>query len=342
MNRARIAALGMGALLVAGAIAIVPSAVFAAGNNITVSPATTNTTTGGTFTVTVNANSDVAISGAGAALNFDKNLLSLTGIAKDATEVANGVSYAGFPTAANTASFIATANAAGQIPTIAWTYTDGSSFEAAGADHGIFSATFQVLAGGNSSLDPVIVPGVGGLLDGTVAGYGASLSPVTTASGAVVNPIVAPTPTPTPTVAPTPPPSAAPANGTTNVTGSLDAGFLTLSVPPSVTIPLVRNATNLSTVNAQILSNISWNLDVRDTNLGPNHGHMVSGANHLADSMKAYENIASQVNLEAGPSIVSTGANSANVAVTLSQFVAGSDVPGAYSISLLFQAISGF
>ena len=120
MNR-KLAALGMGAMLAIGSL-ILPMTAFAANNSISVSPSTTTISpagsTGGTFTVSVTGNGLVDISGAAAALSFDKSRLQVTAIAKDTTEVANGVTYAGFPTPANTASFLANANAAGQIPTI--------------------------------------------------------------------------------------------------------------------------------------------------------------------------------------------------------------------------------
>ena len=72
-------------------------------------------------------------------------------------------------------------------------------------------------------------------------------------------------PTPTPVATPTPvPASAPPGSGTTNVSGSVDSGFLGLSVPANVTIPLVRNATNNVDVPVTIYSNILWNLQVSD------------------------------------------------------------------------------
>jgi len=185
-------ALALSAVLLVATV-LVPATAFAAGNTISVSPATTTISpagsTGSTFTVSVNANAAVAISGAGAALSFDNTKLQLTALAKDAAVNADGPdTWAGWPSggASGMTTFIANANAAGQIPTIAWAFSAFS--EAAGADHGIFSATFQVIAAGDTALVPVIVPGVGGMLDGTPGPtFGDPLAVITVVNGRVAN-----------------------------------------------------------------------------------------------------------------------------------------------------------
>ena len=205
----RLALLVAAALLVVSAFAVA-APVLATGNSISVSPATTTISpTGSTFTVNVTGNGSVAISAAGAALSFDKSRLQVTAIAKDATEVANGVAYGGWPTggANGMTAFIAAANASGTIPTISWFYVDGSSNETAGAEHGIFSATFQVIGCGNVTVTPVIVPNIGGMNDGTSATYGAPLTNITLSSAAVVNPCPSPSPSPSPSASPSPSPS---------------------------------------------------------------------------------------------------------------------------------------
>ena len=198
------------ALMVVGSLLILVPAIASADtggtNTIKVIPATTTINpvgTGSSFTLQIAVNGAVTVSGAGAGLAFDKTRLTLTALAKDATEVANGVSYLGFPTVAGTATYIANANTNGQIPNISWSYLDGSSFEAAGASHGVFSATFTVIATGNSALTVNQSPAI---LDGTPANYGNPVT-VTTVNGSVVNAVA---PTPTPTVAPTPTPTVAP------------------------------------------------------------------------------------------------------------------------------------
>jgi hypothetical protein len=177
---------------------IVPATAFAAGENIFVSPATTTIapagSTGSSITVTVSSNTSQVTTGAAAAISFDNTKLQLTAIAKAADPVTLGAGWAGYPTVANTAAFIAVANnggtvpgtsnviSAGTIPTIGWFTTDGSTLSAS-ADHGIFSATFTVIAAGDSSLTPVIVPGVGGFLDAS----GTAFDPTSLTAGAVVN-----------------------------------------------------------------------------------------------------------------------------------------------------------
>jgi hypothetical protein len=139
--------------------------------------------TGGTFSVTIAANAATSISGAGTGLQFDKTKLQVTALAKDATEAANGATYIGFPSSGSMAAFIANANANGLMPNISWAYLDGTSSEVAGADHGVYSVTFQVTALGDSSLTPADSPAI---LDGSNGTYGQGLS-VTPVAGHVVN-----------------------------------------------------------------------------------------------------------------------------------------------------------
>jgi hypothetical protein len=80
------------------------------------------------------------------------------------------------------AAKIAAFNTAGQTDTIGWFTTDGSTLSA-GADHDIFSATFTVTAAGDSTITPVIVPGIGGFLDG----IGGSFDPSSVTAGTVLN-----------------------------------------------------------------------------------------------------------------------------------------------------------
>jgi hypothetical protein len=200
VHRSRLAALSAGALLFASSV-VVPAATVAvdppAGTiKVLDAPTYAPGATGQQFTVHVVANGSVDISGAGTGLTFDKTKLTLTALAKDATEVANGAAYAGFPSAGTIAAFIAAANANGSIPVIGWSYFDGSSFEPANADHGIFSATFTVKALGDSTLT-VAVGNSGGILNGTDPGgaYGSALT-VSTVDGQVVNPAPPAPPTP--------------------------------------------------------------------------------------------------------------------------------------------------
>jgi hypothetical protein len=190
--------LALAAILLVGEASAPVAATATATTTVFVTPATTTISplgsTGGTVDVAIDFNAAVDTSGAGAALSFDKTKLRLIAVAKDATEDANGVVYAGFPSSGTMATFIATANANGRIPTIGWSYFDGVSFETPGADHGIFGATFTVIAAGDNTLNPVI-DAYGGLLDGTVANYGAPVTIASLVAGAVANAL------PTPSIA---------------------------------------------------------------------------------------------------------------------------------------------
>jgi len=193
--------LALGAVIALGA-AIAPAAPAAsnaravATTSVFVSPATTTVapagSTGGTFTVHVSANSAVDLSGAGAGLTFDHTKLQLTAVAKTVVPVDPGTPavYAGFPSPGQLAAFLSNANTTGSIPAIAWSYTDGSSFQPAGVDQGIFAATFTVTAAGDSALTPVI-DAFGGLIDGRVATYGAPVTIDSILAGNVVNPAAA-------------------------------------------------------------------------------------------------------------------------------------------------------
>ena len=181
--------LSLAVSVVAGLSGVVPPTGVQAdtGNTNTIkvlgAPTISPEATGGSFTVNIVVNASVSLSGAGAGLQFDHSKLQVTAIAKDATEVANQVSYLGYPLAANLTTFLANANSSGQIPNISWTYLDGVSAELANTDHGIYAVTFKVTALGDSTLTPNDSPTI---LDGTVATYGAPLG-VTTVNGTVVN-----------------------------------------------------------------------------------------------------------------------------------------------------------
>jgi hypothetical protein len=185
--------LALGALVALGG-AIVPATALAdtgATNTVKVlhAPTINPAATGGNFTVDIVANGSASISGAGSGLGFDKAKLQVVSLAKDTTEVANGVTYLGYPSSGNLAAFIATANTNGQIPNISWAYLDGASTESGNADHGIYSVTFHVTALGNNTLVPNDSPAI---LDGQVASYGNPLLPLTLVNGNVVNASVMP------------------------------------------------------------------------------------------------------------------------------------------------------
>jgi hypothetical protein len=177
-------ALAMSALLAfTGIGAPVASAVV--GNSLTINAPATTTSQGASFTVQVTGHSGIDVSGTSATVVFDKARLQVTAIAKGTDWTAAGASWAGYPSVANMATFLAGANAAGKVPLIAAYFLDGSGLPA--GDHGFLSVTFSVIACGGSVLGLPIGPADGGMLDGQVATYGSDLA-VTSTSGSVSAP----------------------------------------------------------------------------------------------------------------------------------------------------------
>ena len=339
----KVAAAALGAILTAGTLALAAAPVFAAGNTIYINPAATTTSAGSTITVKIDGDSgSQLVSGVGASIQWDKTKLNLQSIVKGADWLNMSVGGTPFPAAfAGVPSSYTSANSNGFINGMAAHFepdvTDPLNpiYPALSGNHTFLTFNFVVLSGWTGDSPITLTPSTGNdtFLDGTPATYGDGLTSVQT-QGTVSIP--APTATPVPTATPT----LAPANGTVNVTGTLSAGFLSLQCPTAVSIPLVRNSTNTKDVVCSIYSDGTWNLMVNDPKGPPNTGHMTDGAKHLTDAMHAV-NGATDVNLETGGTIAS-GSNSVSQTTTLSQFVGGTDQPGNYAISLVFQAISGF
>ena len=365
--RLRIAAFGAAGLLLGGLI--VPVSALAAGSgSLKVSPITSTTSTGSSFAVDVVTNANVPISGAQATLSFDKTRLQVTSIAEAGPWAADGATWIGFPNSANMAAAVAQYNSSGNVGAYpkggmaVFFFANGIS-EPANADVPLFTVTFQVTACGNSSLGLSIGPRDGSLIDGTIGStYGYSV-PVTSTSGSVVNPCPGQSPSPTAPAAPSPSlsplptqtpsagPSSSPLDGITRVSGTLDAGFLGLTVPASATIPFVWGSTNRAFVLVQVSSNRSWGLSVRDAAAGSDQGHMTSGTNRLATAMTAWAGAGDRVGLDRGGQLTFGGPTTTvdggvsgvdYVAVELDQFIGGADQPGTYGISVLFQAMSTF
>jgi hypothetical protein len=207
-------ALVLGSLLV-GAYLLVPATALAAGNSLRLSPASSSVGNGATFTVHVIGNSAGAVSGTSASVTFDKTKLQVTAIVKGTDWVNGGAGWAGYPTSANLATFLANANSAGKIPSIAAFFLSGSL---PAGDHTLFNVTFHAIATGSAVVNLPIGPSDGGMLDGSVATYGNALT-VTAASPAgtyTINAAPAPTPTPSTTPAPSATPAAIPTQPPTN------------------------------------------------------------------------------------------------------------------------------
>jgi len=177
--------LALAAVLALGSV-IVPSAALATGNSLRVAAAATSASIGDTFTVQVIGNSAGKLSGTAASVTFDKTQLQVTAIVKGANWVAAGSAWAGFPLTANMATFIANANTAGKIPTIAAFFLGADSL--APGDHTLISVTFHAIANGSSSIDLPIGPLDGSMIDGAVATYGDALTVASTGGAVKVGP----------------------------------------------------------------------------------------------------------------------------------------------------------
>ena len=143
-------------------------------NTLAIDPVTTTTSVGDNFTFDVVGSSVGPVSGTGASVVFDPGELQIVSISKSDDWVSNGAGYAGYPSAANMAAFIASANAAGKVPPIAAFFADGSSYLEAG-QHDLYSVTLEAIACGDSDLELPMGQADGGMLDGRSDTYGDQL-----------------------------------------------------------------------------------------------------------------------------------------------------------------------
>jgi hypothetical protein len=142
-----------------------------------------------------------------------------------------------------------------------------------------------------------------------------------------------------------------------NVNGTLDSGFLGLTCPSSLAIPLLRGNTNQLNVPCQVYTNTVWNLNVNDPQTDVYKGHMVTGrpvdnttAWAMPDSMHVLSGLVfvngnpsytNNIDLVGGGTVL-TGTNSASAPLVLSQYVAAGTHPGTYGIQVVFSAVSVF
>ena len=331
MNRSRLAALTAGAMFLVASV-LVPATAFAAGptgvlsfDGVGSGPVAIATTGGSTFSVDIWAASPAGINpaGASAGVDYDPSQLKLLSVTKGADWDMPGVTWV-LPSASD----IATANATGTLPAIAAFFTDGTSYAADGDALRLAHLTFLQTSCGTSTISlPVTGSNAGGFLDGTPgaghtygSGVDATSQPANvTCSGGSTGGSV-----------------------TTNVTGTVDTGFVSLTCPASVTVPLVRNVNNVANFECVIGANVTWTLNALDTNADPaTHGYMrdtVQGI-HLHDSAFVNSvNLAGSLSAQA----VATGQNNVNVPMTFSQFAEPTDKAGSYGMQVLFSAVSSF
>ena len=341
MNRSRLAALSAGAMFLVASV-LVPATALAAGTGtLSLSPSSPGTSTGSTTTVTINSQGSVPIEGASASIDFDKTKLQILSVAKPGAGI--GWNVAGVSYILPNAGTIAAANSSGHLMSVAAFFTDGSSNLPAATTEALATVTFFATATGSASITlPTSGSDPGGLLDGSAQpNYGTSVA--TTSTGATVT-ITAGTSTGS--------------TSTTNVTGTVDAGFVALSCPTSITVPLVRNFNNFTDFDCAVGSNATWTLSVIDQNADPaSHGYMVDPgppAKHLHDAafvhynkhLDASNNVVydSDVNLSSSASAqaVANGQNNVNAALTFTQFAEPQDTAGNYSMSLRFTIATTF
>jgi len=326
VNRSRLAALSAGAMFLVASV-LVPATALAAGTgSLSLSQSSISTTTGSTFTVDVTSQASTAMSGASAAVDFDNTKLQLIGVAKGAAWDVAGITWV-----VPSVSDIAIANTTGHLPAIAAYFTDGTSSLPAATPTKLATVTFFATGTGSAAVSLPIAGNKGGIIDGAAATYGSEV--VTTSTGAAVT-ITAGTGSTTSTTA--------------NVSGSVDAGYVALTCPTSVAVPLVRNVLNKQDFTCNVGSNVTWTLSTQDNNPDPVlHGYMLDSTQtpvvHLSDALHVTSS-ATDVNLAGatGLQALATGQNNVVLPLTFVQNVRATDKSGSYGMSVLFSITSTF
>jgi len=340
VNRSKLAALSAGAMFLVATV-LAPVAALAAGSGtLSLSPSSVSLATGSTFYVDIETQAGVAMGGASASVDFDATKLQITSVTKPALGTgwnASGTTYV-FPSA----STISAANGSGHLAAVAAFFADGTSSLPANTNTVLARVTFFATAAGTSTISlPTTGADAGGILDGTTgAGYGTPAT--TTSSGATVTVTAG---------------GAANNSATTNVTGTVDAGYVALTCPASVTVPLVRNVDNVADFTCAVGSNVTWTLSVVDQNTDPvSHGYMRDTAQNvkLTDPLfvrynrqiDAGGNVVydTSVNLASSPNAqtLAQGQNNVNAPLTFTQMARPIDVAGSYGMSVRFAVVSSF
>ena len=342
MNRSRLAALSAGAMFLVASVFMPATAMAAGTGTISLTPPSVSVSAGSTFVATINSQATVPLSGASASIDFDTTKLQIISVAKPAA--GTGWNVAGASYVLPSAGTIGTANSTGHLPGVAAFFTDGTSNLPANTNEVVALVTFFATAA-TSPTTSITLPTSGsdpsGLLDGTTGtGYGSAVG--TTTSGTTVT-IAAGT--------------GANSSVTTNVTGTVDAGFVSLSCPTSITVPLVRGVNNFTDFTCTVGSNTTWTLSVVDQNTDPtSHGYMRDLAQgiHLHDSafvhfnkhLDAANNVVydGDVNLAGSPNpqALALSQNNLVAPLTFTQQAEPNDVAGSYSMSLRFSVVSTF
>ena len=342
MNRSKLAALSAGAMFLIASVLVPVTALAAGTGSVSLSPASVSTSTGSNFFVDINTQASVAMSGASASIDFDRTMLQVVSVTIPAA--GTGWNAAGTSHVTPSVAAIATANVTGHLSGIGAFFADGTSSLPASTNEVLARVTFFATATGSPTISlPTTGSEPAALLDGTAgAGYGSPVA--TTATGTTVT-ITAGT-------------GGNGSSTTTNVTGTVDSGFVALTCPTAVTIPLARNVNNVANFECQIGSNVTWTLNAVDTNSDPvTHGYMRDTVQvppvHLHDSLFVHSNphldasnntvYDTDLNLIAPtPSAVASGQNNVNQPLAFTQFAEPNDAAGNYGAQILFSIVSSF
>jgi hypothetical protein len=291
---------------------------------------------GSTFTVQVISNADTATSGIQATVTYDKSLLQVTGVTRPAGSAwGTAASFFGskgdLTSAPTMQQQIAEANGLGSLS--AASFFDPPTTLAASADQVFLNITFIVIGSpaAGTTTTPIGLPT--GPSD-TALNDGNGDPVAITTTGSVVTPC-----------------QSGAGNTTTQIRAPMDAGFLEITVPQNVTIPLIRLNNNAVTFPVSVYSDGTWTLNVSDAMPA---GKLAGDRGRMTDGIPATKRLTSPMQAQVAPDPIRTldqptastnvlsGASTATPLVTLFQNVGPTDPGGSYGIGLLITATSGF
>lgn len=338
-NAMRLTSLGA---LVAVVLAVIAAVAFAGSaaafqSVLHIDPVNQNATVGGSASFKVKLNADVDTLGAQTNVTFDATKLQITSVTRGASYT--GASFLMGVAPQTQAQAITEANTTGTLKNVSLFFLPGLGSVVPG-DTDFVTVNVNVIDCGAVALglaNAEVLDGSGNLVPATLQGGAIDIACPTPTPVPTDTP--APTAVPTATPAPTPAPTLAPSQGQANVAGVVPPGFIQVTVPSHVQIPLEREALNTADVGVGIDSNTLWQLNVRDPKV-PNRGFMTDLLKVLHNSMRVQFG-ATQVDLQAG-GMLASGAGDSLVNAQLRQLVVPQDAPGNYSIDVLFEAVAGF
>jgi hypothetical protein len=130
--------------------------------------------------------------------------------------------------------------------------------------------------------------------------------------------------------------------GSMTLGGELAEGYVAISVPGTLDIPLEKGTTNYAEGTVEIDSNIPWQLSVEDEKTD-NKGYMVNTEGDVLQHPMMVNHDATSVDLSTpGGGTLATGAGSEPVGVEFEQQVEYSDMPGTYEITVTFTVFGTF